>query len=78
MSVNDPSSSVELTDFFPVSEFAAVIVTPGSGTFPVVTFPVISQVAEIEADPGEPGKVACAHDNEPSAITISARPTNHG
>jgi hypothetical protein len=49
-----PLAEVATENFFPVSVFAAVTVTPGSGVFPACTTPVISNEVAWEGD-GEPG-----------------------
>jgi hypothetical protein len=40
--LNLPSEAVAVENFFPVSEFAAVTVTPGRGVLPLRAAPVIS------------------------------------
>ena len=47
--LNFPSELVAATYFFPVSVFAAVTVTPGSGVLPLRADPVISNVREAGA-----------------------------
>jgi hypothetical protein len=64
--LNLPSEFVADTYFFPVSVFAAVTVTPGSGVFPLCAEPVISNVAAARAvvtcGAGAGGAASCARE----------------
>src|SRR5437867_983283 len=55
-----PARSVEVMTFWPVRVLAALMVTPGKGTLPALTVPVISPPATADGACGEAAAAAGA------------------
>jgi hypothetical protein len=75
--LNLPSELVADTYFFPVSVFAAVTVTPGSGVFPLCADPEISKViaagAVVACGARAGGAASWANELNEHRITVQQR-----